>query len=106
MTALSCAALFFSGVLLPVEPTYKNVFEKIIQPKCVGCHDRSGLGGLDLSDFASLMAFPGMVTAGSPEKSLLWDSVNSGRMPLGYKLESWEIHLLREWILQGGKETP
>ena len=92
------------------------VFEQQILPvlekNCVKCHSGSAAqGGLDVRTRASLLrggAKGTAIVAGESEKSLLYQRVASGQMPLaGKPLAASELDLIKGWIDQGAKaENP
>lgn len=79
--------------------TFKEVNEKIFQPKCAGCHSAEDpAAGVDLSSAAtSAAAAPRIVTAikrNGPK-----------RMPMGEaRLSDAEISLVEAWANGGAKE--
>jgi len=80
----------------------------ILSANCVSCHNATTRqAGLDLSSQASLFkgsqAGP-VLTAGAPEKSLLFQRVLERTMPpsgAGMALSDQQIETLRTWILRG-----
>jgi predicted component of type VI protein secretion system len=84
--------------------TFDEHVRPVFQAKCALCHSPAKKrGGLDLSTVAALLkggdSGPAVV-AGSLEKSLLWESIDTDRMPpLGKKVSEAEKKLIRDWIL-------
>ena len=96
------STLIFEQKILPV-------FEK----NCVKCHSGSAAqGGLDVRTRASLLRGEDprerRSSSGIPGKSLLYQRVASGQMPLAAKaLTPAETGLIKQWIDQGAKaENP
>jgi hypothetical protein len=93
----------------PAKPTSLD-FEKnilpILQSRCIKCHGAaSPQAGLDVSTKASLLkggASGAAMVVGKAEKSLLYQRVVSGQMPLGGpKLSKVELETIRLWIDTG-----
>ncbi len=62
------------------------------------------MAGLNLSTFAGLMAGGSsgpVIAPGKPERSLLWQMIDSGKMPMAGKLTDAEKQLIRTYIEQG-----
>jgi len=82
----------------------------ILQAKCVGCHSQtSSMGGLVLSDFASLMkggSHGPAVVPGNGKDSRMVQMLEGNvqpRMPMGAQLDPLEIASIKLWIDQGAK---
>jgi len=75
----------------------------VFEPKCVSCHSASNAsGGVDLSNYQSIMSNPGLVVAGSPNASRVFTEVQSGDMPEnGPALPAQEVQAIQDWILAG-----
>lgn len=99
-----------SGNVDPLSPaekaqlSFQKVFDRVIGPKCVSCHNES-TKELNLSTYEAVTA-PGIL-------SRIDDSVFVGkRMPKGGSLSSEELQILRAWIDMGapkdapGSQTP
>ena len=86
-------------------PLFKSEILPVLEKNCVQCHgDQKKMAGLDLSSFAGLMAggSSGPVLApGKPERSLLWQMIDTGKMPMGGKLTEADKQLIRAYIEQG-----
>ncbi len=96
-----------SGAL--VKPNYKSVSTNIIQNKCVSCHNSVKKdNGIDLSSYEKIFSpevFPPLIIPGSPEKSSLYKSVSSGKMPKdGQPLSQRELKAIYDWIKNGAKK--
>lgn len=103
----SCAALWAQ-----TETNSAILFEQKILPvlekNCVKCHSGAAAqGGLDVRTRAGLLrggAKGAAIIAGDSSKSLLYERIASGQMPLGGKpLEPSERELIKQWIDQGAK---
>jgi len=78
---------------------------ELISENCLACHDgKTKTAGLDLTSRESALEGgqngPSLVP-GDPEKSLLFQRVAAGEMPLGDPLPTKKRELLREWIAAG-----
>jgi len=90
---------------------FKNEVLPLIAGKCAmpGCHNSpNGEDGVVLDSYAKILM---EVTPGRPNNSELWESITGtdpDKMmpPPGYpQLTPAEKELIRQWILQGAKET-
>jgi hypothetical protein len=86
-------------------PLFKDEILPVLEKSCVSCHspDRK-IGGLDLSTFAGLMTGGSSgpaIAPGKPERSLLWMQIDSGRMPMGGKMNAASKQLIRAYIENG-----
>lgn len=77
-----------------------------------GCHDQgTQAGGLELEDYAGVFSVPGVVVPGDTLHSRLVQSiegVNGNIMPppyFGTPLNSNQINGIKQWILEGAKNT-
>jgi hypothetical protein len=91
--------VFFDKDVLPI-------FEK----RCTFCHGaEKKRGGLDLRTVAALTKGGDSGTTlvpGKPDKSPLWEVIDTDRMPTGpVKLPKEEREIIRKWILSGAKES-
>jgi mono/diheme cytochrome c family protein len=86
-------------------PQFKSEVQPVLEKNCVSCHGpNQKMAGLDLSSFAGMMAGGSsgpVIAPNKPERSLLWNLVESGKMPMGGKLTAAEKQLLRAYIEQG-----
>ncbi|MDZ4677035.1 MAG: c-type cytochrome domain-containing protein [Oligoflexia bacterium] len=92
-----------------VEPNYKSVSTNIIQNKCVSCHNSVKKdNGIDLSSYEKIFApevFPPLIIPGNPEKSSLFKSVLSGKMPKDAQpLSQKQLKAIYDWIKNGAKK--
>lgn len=90
-----------------VRVTFDDVLP-IFRSKCLLCHSaQKKRGGLDASSVAALLRGGDngpAIKPGSPENSLLWESVSTGQMPPNGKLTDEEKKVIRAWILGGAKD--
>ena len=105
-TQLLLLTLGFSN---PEVPLFEQEVRSLLKTHCFECHGEGEKlkGGLDLR-LKKLIEKGGdtgpSIEAGSPEKSLLIEKVNSQEMPPGKKkLQKHEIELLKLWISTGAK---
>lgn len=86
-------------------PLFKSEVLPVLENNCVKCHSpNQKMAGLDLSTFAGMMAggTSGPVIApGKPARSLLYQMIESGKMPMGGTISDAEKQLLRTYIEQG-----
>jgi len=75
----------------------------ILQPKCSSCHSGSSpAGGIDLTNYTSILAAKGVVTPGDPAHSTLYNEIQSGDMPDGGPvLTANEVQAIHDWIAAG-----
>jgi mono/diheme cytochrome c family protein len=101
------AALALIGVPASAQraPLFKSEILPVLEKNCVQCHgDQKKMAGLDLSSFAGLMAGGSSgpaIAPGKPERSLLWQMIDTGKMPMGGKLTDADKQLIRTYIEQG-----
>lgn len=86
--------------------TFEKQILPIFEARCAKCHSgASPQAGLDIRTRTGLLnggSSGPAVVSGSAEKSLLYQRVRSGQMPLGGPaLSSVELDLIRVWIDQG-----
>ena len=92
-------------------PSFEKQVLPILSRSCVPCHGAAvKQAGLDLRTPASILAGGKgpVVVNGSPEKSLIFQRISDGTMPLGgKKLHDGDIETVRAWIESGaaGLET-
>lgn len=99
-----------TSVQVPVTPTlgYTEDIQPIFQRTCIACH--SGVVkqlNLQVTAYAPLMAGSmrgPVVIPGDPENSMLWQMVDTGKMPLIGQLPAAEKELIRRWIELGALE--
>ena len=87
-------------------PGFESRILPLLQARCLACHGpQSRQGELDLGSLESLLtggASGPSVVPGSAERSLLFQKVESGEMPLGQDpLSPRELDSIRRWIDQG-----
>lgn len=96
---------------------YEDVYERVFEPKCVGCH--SGSFAQEGFDMSREVGYENMVNVnsrqrtseilvvpGDPENSYFFrkitgENIDKTRMPQGTPLSESEIELVRKWILDG-----
>ncbi len=119
--ALFIFALSFVGCSLPkgvhddepdyspmAAPNYKAINSWIVNTRCIECHSATApKGDIDLSSYEKIInatVFPPLIIPGNPEKSLLYESVATGRMPKGKRpLKKRELQAIYDWIKNGAK---
>src|SRR5579864_783344 len=86
-------------------PLFKSEILPVLEKNCVSCHgDQKKMAGLDLSSFTGVMTGGSsgpVIAPGKPERSLLWQMIDTGKMPLGGKLTDADKQLIRTYIEQG-----
>ncbi len=76
-------------------PTFEAIRQRILIPRCSVCHSK-------IVSYAGIMN--DLVVAGEPEKSKLFEEINSGGMPKDRgKLSDEEISAVKTWIVNGAK---
>ena len=82
--------------------SYANLYSNILGPRCAICHAGSGAPrGISYENYSLTMS-TGSVVAGDAANSQLYNSVNSGNMPLsGNSLSSSQIQQIKDWINNG-----
>jgi hypothetical protein len=108
LTLGSCAALAAQNNAGTSSIVFEEKILPILEKNCVKCHSGDGAqAGLDVRTRAALLrggAKGPAVVAGDGAKSLLYQRVASGQMPLGGKpLPETEQALIKQWIDQGAK---
>lgn len=99
----------------PCDPAlvyFENDILPILRSNCAmqACHDaNTQADGIQLTDYSSLMQ-SGVVKAGNPAHSDLWESITEtdpgDRMPLGKApLSAEQKDLIRRWIAQGAQNN-
>jgi cytochrome c553 len=105
LAATIVLALFTFPASAQRAPLFKSEILPVLQKNCVSCHgDQKKMAGLDLSSFAGLMAGGSSgpaIAPGKPERSLLWQLIDTGKMPMGGKLTGADKQLIRTYIEQG-----
>jgi mono/diheme cytochrome c family protein len=88
--------------------TFAANIKPIFEAKCINCHGAGKKrGGLDVRTVASLLQGGdngASIKPGNPAKSLLWETIDTNRMPPGpNKLTAAERKIVKEWIAGGAK---
>lgn len=84
-----------------LEPKYASIYSKILQPKCLGCHNSGSSNGVSFSSYTSTM---NTVQKTLPLSSGLYTSVATRRtMPKGSpgSLSAAETKAIFDWITAG-----
>lgn len=77
---------------------------RVFEPHCFRCHSgENARGGLNLTTFKKLDAAE-VITAGSPEKSILYQYVQTDQMPPDRPLPSNDKQLIYDWIKSGARK--
>jgi hypothetical protein len=85
-------------------PSYSNVREHILKPRCFACHTGSGNGVLN-ADFSSYETTMDSVKPGDLQGSPLFVSIFGKTMPKeGGPLSNGEINFVKHWILNGAQK--
>jgi hypothetical protein len=85
---------------------------RVLKRNCYGCHfyeDKAGAPGDERDEYSVLRHehVLGKLKPRSPQASVLWRMVDSGRMPKGRpRLGSADLFTLRRWIEQGAPSWP
>ncbi|WP_051332559.1 c-type cytochrome [Cucumibacter marinus] len=84
---------------------YARAADDFVGTYCRNCHGpgQSSAGSFPAGDLASIARNPAFVTPGDPQKSLLYQSVKSGRMPIGKRPSAGELDDLAAWITALGE---
>jgi len=87
-------------------PSFQHEILPLFEQKCLSCHGESQkMGSLDLRSLAAIMSggtSGPAVVAGDADKSVLWQMLDSGKMPMGGDgFKTGEMQLIRYWIENG-----
>jgi hypothetical protein len=90
--------------------TFEKHVLPIFEAKCINCHGGGKKrGGLDVRTVAALLRGGDSGTSlvrGSPDKSLLWETVSTNKMPPGQnRLSPAEKKTIQEWIAGGARDN-
>lgn len=87
-----------------VKSNFSWVRQNIFTASCSGCHgNQHSAAGLNLLDYDRMMS-SGVVVAGQPESSPLYQLIQSGRMPMNApRLPDDQIQAVHDWIALGAK---
>lgn len=86
---------------------YQTLNSEVFQPKCLSCHNSNSAtnNGIDFSTYETLMDSRGIIIPFQPERSPLFLSVQSGKMPKDSSpLSIDEIKGIGRWIELGAKQ--
>ena len=84
--------------------SFSTLYKYILEPKCLSCHSGENAkpenDPIDFSSYKLMMIdrFVPLLKKGDALKSRLFESVDSGMMPIGEKLHPVEIEYIRNWI--------
>ena len=94
-----------ANAIMTGAPELGSAADEFIGKHCRSCHGpgESAQGSFPAGDLGSVASNPAFVTPGQPEKSRLYTSVTSGRMPYGKKPTAEETAQLAAWITSLGK---
>ncbi len=82
-------------------PSFSADIQPIFNASCSSCHGSRASGGVQLNSYENLMA-SNVVISGDSAGSLLWQVVDSGRMPqAGQRLSPEQVQLIADWINAG-----
>lgn len=99
---LSWAAVSLHGQRAPL---FSSEIQPVFERSCVKCHGPAQkMAGLDLSSFAGVMAGGSggrAIIPGRPDRSLLWQMIDQGKMPLNGTISPGDKQLIRTYIEQG-----
>jgi len=97
------------------EPHFQSIFETIIQPQCMSCHEPGGRAdGVPLETYEDLLnGFEVLVVPGDPEASLFYQVMlpnarrpmpppRSGLPPVDLN----QVEIVRQWIEMGAPLLP
>jgi mono/diheme cytochrome c family protein len=85
----------------PLSASFKSISEKLLIPKCVGCHGPSrAAAGIRYDTYARTLK---TVTAKSTNQSKLYTESDSGSMPIGGipRMTVKDVSVLAQWINAG-----
>ncbi|MGE4133445.1 MAG: c-type cytochrome domain-containing protein [Bdellovibrionales bacterium] len=85
----------------PLTASFKSIYDRVLIPKCVGCHTTGNAdGGVRLDDFTQVSKY---VKPGQPNQSKLVTICASGEMPPSGTddLTSEELKVVKDWITAG-----
>lgn len=84
----------------PLAPTFASITARIIQPRCLGCHNNNRQdGGVNLATYQGVR---NTVQPGNLNASTFYTEVNAGTMPRnGNRLTNTEISTIGQWIMNG-----
>ena len=107
------AAITVAGAQKPAPATSYAKVDKIIQAKCIGCHQGAHpAGGVNLKDYAAVMGgkYRGkpLVVAKNAKASVLSNAVHGtggvAKMPPGGDLPATDQKTIDAWIAAGAKK--
>src|SRR5207244_12222546 len=103
-TAIVVAAIAFP-LVAQRDPLFKTEILPVLEKSCVGCHGpQRKMAKLDLSTFTGMMeggSSGPAIAPGKPERSLMWQLIETDKMPQGSKLTTAEKQLIKSYIQYG-----
>ncbi|MBC7465635.1 MAG: c-type cytochrome [Bdellovibrio sp.] len=85
--------------------SFSTLKTNILDPQCIRCHGVGGKGGVDLSNYNSIMTNPGLVMINNINASRLYTEVESGSMPDGGPvMNSEDVATIAAWINAGAPD--
>ena len=81
--------------------TWNSTIGSILNSKCGSCHGAVAMGGLNVTDYTSIMA-SGSISSGDSGSSVLVQKMEEGGHP--GSLTSEELELLKNWIESGAPQ--
>ena len=90
----------------PMTSNFNDIYNKILLPKCIYCHDGpGGDGDVDLSSYNAIMS-SGTVMPSSPLSSLLYISMVQTTMPPDFndRVLPDDLEFVAAWIQAGAKD--
>lgn len=88
-----------------IQATFQSINQNILIPKCLGCHNPSGIrSGEDFSTYQTTIT-TGKIVPGNAAGSIFYDQIASGAMPFGGQaLSSEEVQAVADWINAGATQ--
>jgi hypothetical protein len=86
-------------------PLFKDEILPILEKNCTKCHSpQQKMAGLDLTTFTGVMTGGSsgpVIAPGKPERSLMWQLIENGKMPMGSKLPPAQKQTIKAYIELG-----
>ena len=107
MLLRSVVAIALCGLPLSAQraPLFKDEILPILEAQCTKCHSpQQKMAGLDLTSFSGMMTGGSSgpaIAPGKPERSILWQMIEQGKMPMGGKLTPAQKQTIKAYIEQG-----
>jgi len=86
------------------DPALTKQVDQVIETYCRSCHapGKTYATAFPTGDIADMPFDDKILRKGDPDASPLYESIASGRMPLGLKMKPEEVDALRQWIVALG----